>query len=57
MTATVETDVDDIATQAVNLAYRAARGETAPAPLSPPPPPRHRRERGRSGDPQTDQSG
>ncbi len=30
MTATVETDVDDIATQAVDLAYRAARGEPLP---------------------------
>jgi signal transduction histidine kinase/AraC-like DNA-binding protein len=31
MTATVETDIDDIATQGVNLAYRAARGEPLPA--------------------------
>jgi ribose transport system substrate-binding protein len=30
MTATVETDVDDIATRAVDLAYRAARGESLP---------------------------
>ncbi|HRC76665.1 MAG TPA: ATP-binding protein, partial [Kouleothrix sp.] len=30
MTATVETDVDDIATQAVALAYRAAQGEPLP---------------------------
>jgi signal transduction histidine kinase/ABC-type sugar transport system substrate-binding protein/AraC-like DNA-binding protein len=30
MTATVETDVDDIATQAVDLAHRAARGEPLP---------------------------
>jgi signal transduction histidine kinase/ABC-type sugar transport system substrate-binding protein/AraC-like DNA-binding protein len=31
MTATVETDVDDIAAQAVDLAYQAARGEPLPA--------------------------
>ena len=31
MTVTVETDIDDIATQGVNLAYRAARGEPLPA--------------------------
>jgi signal transduction histidine kinase/ABC-type sugar transport system substrate-binding protein/AraC-like DNA-binding protein len=31
MTATVETDVDDLAIQAVDLAHRAARGEQLPA--------------------------
>jgi ABC-type sugar transport system substrate-binding protein len=30
MTATIETDVDDIASQALDLAYRAARGEQLP---------------------------
>lgn len=31
MTATVETDVEDIATQAINLAHQAARGQPTPA--------------------------
>lgn len=34
MTATIETDVEDIATQAVHLAYRAARGLELPAHFS-----------------------